>query len=96
VYTTAINKSHRTNDVSEGWHNRFTIVIDKHHLDLYSLLGEFQKELGYTEICITELAMGKKAAPTKHWSDLESIAVQYNTLPRMEYLRTIAANVNIS
>lgn len=101
-YDTALNHSHRTNNISEGWHNRFRIVIGKHHPDLYTLLEELQKEQGYTEVCITELALGKKvkAAPTKKWNDLQlriqSIASEYNTRPRLEYLRAISANVNIS
>lgn len=35
-YQTALTGSHRTNNVSEGWHNRFQLVIGKHHPDLYS------------------------------------------------------------
>ncbi len=27
-YETTINKSHRTNNISEGWHNRFQVVVD--------------------------------------------------------------------
>ncbi len=101
-YQTAIDRSHRTNNVSEGWHNRFRLVVGKHHPNIYAAIAEIQKEQGYTEICITELAMGKKvkAAPNKKWSDLqtrlESIAVEYGTRPILEYLRFVAANVNIS
>lgn len=101
-YNTAINKSCRTNNNSEGWHNRFQLVVSKHHPDLYTFIKEIQKEQGFTEICVTELAMGKrvKAAPTKKWADLqgrlESIASEYNTRPILEYLRAIAANVEIS
>lgn len=32
---TALNDEHRTNDVSEGWHNRFHLLMDKNHLELY-------------------------------------------------------------
>ena len=54
------------------------------------------------EICVNELALGKKvkAAPTAKWrelqSRLEAIAPEYQTRPRLEYLRAIAANVSIS
>ena len=66
-YETAVTKSHRTNNVSEGWHNRFRVVVVKHHPDLYTAIGELQKEQGYTEICVAELSMGKKVkyAPKK-------------------------------
>lgn len=88
--------------MSGGWHNRFRLFTGKHHLDLYTVIGEIQKEQGYIEICISELAMGKevKAAPTKKWTELqehlEAIATEYDTRPRLEYLSSIAANVNIS
>jgi len=101
-YDTALAKSHRTNNVSEGWHNRFRQVVGKHHPDLYSALSEFQKEQGYTEICVQELALGKKIkyAPSKKWRDLqtrlENIAAEYNNLPILEYLSNLQQNVNIA
>jgi hypothetical protein len=101
-YDTALTKSHRTNNISEGWHNRFRVVIRKHHPDLYTLIEELQKEQGYMEICVTELALGKKvkSARAKKWTDLQTrigaIASEYDTRPIMEYLQSIAANVTIS
>ena len=58
-------------------------------------------EQGFTKICLTELAMGKKveSAPNKEWKELqtqlESTANDYSNIPRIESLRSIAANVNI-
>lgn len=100
-YATALQKSHRTNNVSEGWHNRFRQVVGKDHPDLYSALSEFQKEQGYTEICIQELALGKRVrnAPQKKWRDvqirLENIAAEYENLPLLEYLNNLAYNVSL-
>ncbi len=91
-YETAINKSYSTDNLSESWHNRFQLVVGKNHLDIYTAIGEIQKEQGYTEIYINELAMGKKVKvlPTKKWNKLprrfESIATEYNTRPGLEYL----------
>ncbi len=65
-------------------------------------IREILKEQGYTEIYINELAMGKKVKVTRteKWHELlwclESIGTEYNTRPRLEYLRSIVANVNIS
>ena len=59
-YEAARNKEHKTNNISEGWHNRFRIVVGKHHPDLYSCLTEFQKEQAYSETCISELALGSE------------------------------------
>ncbi len=58
-HETAINKSHHTNNVLEVWHNRFRLV-GKHHPDIYTAIGEIQKEEGYTEICTNKSAIGKK------------------------------------
>ncbi len=41
-YKTAINKSHRTNNMSKGWHNCFQLV-GKQHPDIYAAIGEIQK-----------------------------------------------------
>lgn len=59
-YESALDKFHRTNNISKGWHDRFRQVVGKGHPDLYSTLIEFQKEQGFTEKCIQELALGKK------------------------------------
>jgi len=101
-YAAVLAKSHRTNNVSEGWHNSFRQVVGKGHSDLYSALLEFQKEQGYTEICVQELTLGKrvKNAPTKKWRDLqtqlENIATDYNSItPILEYLRNLPYNVSV-
>ena len=49
-YSAKIGEEDTTNNVSEGWHNRFRLVVGKHHPDLYSALKEFQKEQGDTEV----------------------------------------------
>ena len=55
-YEAACVGSHKTNNISEGWHNRFRLLVEKHHPDLYSALREFQKEQADTEIIIAELS----------------------------------------
>ena len=102
-YEAALTRSHRTNNASEGWHNRFRIVIAKHHPDLYAALSELQKEQAYTEVCIAELALGKKVktAPKKKWLDLQtriqSIAEKYDEYKDrgevVDYLRTLGHNI---
>ena len=92
-HETALNQSHPTNNISEGWHNRFRIVIGKHLPDLYTPFEELQKKQGYIEICVTEVALDKrvKVAFAKKWIDLQTrtevVAGEYNIRPRMEYLR---------
>ena len=72
-YSAAIDGSAKTKNVSEGWHNRFRILVAKHHPDIYSACAELQKEQGATEISLVELSLGKKirAAPKKKWLETQ-------------------------
>lgn len=106
MYEPALNKQHRTNNTSEGWHNRFRIVVGRHHPDLYACLIEFQKEQAFSESCLADLALGKrtKAAPKKQWTVLQEriqdIARDYQTHKAngtvMDYLRTLGHAINLS
>ncbi|XP_043483508.1 uncharacterized protein LOC122511975 [Leptopilina heterotoma] len=99
-YEATINGSHRTNNTSEGWHNRFRLVIGKYLPDLYSLLHEFQKEQADTESMLFELSMGRtvKNKPEKKWITLkirlQSIAGTFQVYKDehriMDYLRAAA------
>ena len=60
-YEAATRKEHRTNNVSEAWHNRFQIVVGKHHPDLFSALKELQKEQTDTESMVAELSQGEES-----------------------------------
>lgn len=72
-YTIVLAGQDSTNNVSEGWHNRFRIVVAKHHPDLYSALNEFRKEQGDTEIKFLELTQGKSITeiPKKQWYEMK-------------------------
>lgn len=60
----ALAGAHKTNNLSEGWHNRFNIVVGKAHPDLYSIITEFQKEQADAESMIAELSAGKRVSTT--------------------------------
>jgi hypothetical protein len=100
-YDTAIEQGHRTNNSSEGWHNRFHMLMGKDHPDLYSFIKEIQSEQGHVEICVTELALGKRLrdAPKRKWVDLqirlESVAHEYDINDVLAYLERISANVRV-
>ena len=72
-YNATVQEQHRTNNISEGWHNRFHLVIGKDHPHLYSALTEFKKEQADTESCIKDLNLGKsvKAASKRKWIELQ-------------------------
>lgn len=104
-YVAATTKDHRTNNVSESWHNRFQVVVGKHHPDIYSALKELQREQGDTEIMIAELSLGRrvKAMPRKKWIDMQQriqdISLEYETYKDADdvlgYLRTLSYNFNL-
>ena len=101
----ALNKTAKTNNASEGWHHRFNLLVGKSHPDLFSLIKEFKKEQGYTEVCVLELNLGKRirAMPKKKWSDLqdriqgavESYATHKANDTVLEYLRTLGHNIKL-
>jgi len=105
-YESAKNKLQKTNNASEGWHNRFRLVVGKHHPDLYSCIVEFQKEQAFTETCLSDLALGKriKGAPKQQWvmlqERIQDIVTDYDTYKltgtELDYLRTLGHNVVIS
>lgn len=47
-----LTSSRKTNNVSDGWHNRFQLIIGKHHSDLYSAFGKFRKQHADAEIML--------------------------------------------
>ena len=55
-----VANSHKTNNVSEGWHNRFQIVVAKHLADLYSAIKELQKEQANAEVSLVELSLSRQ------------------------------------
>lgn len=94
----ASDHSDKTNNINEGWYNRFRLVIGKHHLDLYSALAEFQKEQADTEIAIVEVGLGRKikAEPKKKWIDftnrIRTVILDYNTFKderKLDFLYTM-------
>ena len=68
-YEAAIQSKHRTNNISEGWHNKFQLVVGKHHLSLYGCLTEINKEQDDTDTILRSMDLGQKvkAAPKKQW-----------------------------
>lgn len=104
-YDAALNRLHRTNNVSEAWHNRLQVMVGKHHPDLFSALEELKKEQADTESMIAELSLGRrvKAAPRKKWMDyqqrIENVAQDYEEYKAndevLEYLRLMALNIHI-
>ena len=92
------------NNASKGWHNRFHLLLEKNHPDLYTALSEIQKKQGDTEIVVSELSMGRqvKVAPKKQWSvhqkRIAGIAQKYEDYvdanDELGFLCTMSYNIN--
>lgn len=89
---TALAKVHRINNI---W---FWQVVGKDHPNLYSSLLKFQKEQGFTEICLLELKLGKKSHGRANeklrdlQARLENIAADYKNLSVVLYSSNLAYN----
>ena len=53
-HDSTLQNAHRINNISEGFHNRFQVVVGKHHPSLYGCLEEFLKEQADTETLLTQ------------------------------------------
>ena len=104
-YDAALAGEQKTNNLQEGWHNRFNIFVGKAHPDLYTLISELQKEQAHTESIVAELSAGKrvKALPQKKWLDaqirmrriLETYEEHVEDETEMEYLQNLSQNIYI-
>lgn len=56
-YERTLQGLYRTNNVSEGWHNRFRLLVNKNHPDMYSFLTQIQKKQRDTETSLVELGL---------------------------------------
>ena len=59
-YDSTIEGLAKTNNVLEGWHNRFHMLMEKNHPHLHAFLKEILKEQGDTEIYVVELVLLRK------------------------------------
>lgn len=72
-YEATLRDEHRTNNISEGWHNRFQHAVGKHHPSLYGALTEFVNEQADTESILAAFELGQavSAAPKRKWVKLQ-------------------------
>lgn len=59
-YEAVLHNISRTNNASEGWHNRFRVVTGRDHPSLYAFFTELQKEQSDTETMLRQLSIGQK------------------------------------
>jgi len=105
-YEATLNGLHRTNNVSEGWHNRFNLLVNKSHPDLCSFLGTIKKEEGDVNTLIVEVGLGKRvrAGKRRKYSSLETrlknVCDNYDDYKVdtrvMEYLHNVGCNIYLA
>ena len=68
-YYSVLNGSDRTNNSSEGWHNRFQTLMGRYHLSFYAFVSELQQEQAATEVKLEQISMGQKVKkiPTSNY-----------------------------
>ena len=104
-YEAVLEGTARTNNLSEGWHNRFQIVVGKHHPSLYAFLDELRKERRDVEIMISQMQIGQKirrGAGKKRQQKKEQL---YNVVGQYEeyyergeiidYLKNVGFNIHM-
>ncbi|CAB0041612.1 unnamed protein product [Trichogramma brassicae] len=58
-YQAVLDGTERTNNASEGWHNRFQMIVGKKHPSLYTFLAELQHEQGDTQTLLRQIQLGQ-------------------------------------
>lgn len=62
-YQAVLDRTARTNNVSEGWHNRLQVIMGKKHPSMYAFLVELQKEQSDTTTMLEQLDLGQRVKP---------------------------------
>ena len=104
-YDSVLQGNARTNNASEGWHNRFRILVGRSHPGLYSFLKDLQKEQADVEYMLRDLRLGKKIKnmPKNKFVEKETrisnIVRRYdayvNSERELEYLDTVGCYINM-
>ena len=102
-YDATMQNEHRTNNISEAWHNNFQLVVGEHRPLLCSAIREVIKEQDDIETVLEQLSLGQsvKAAPKKKWKDhqlrIRRIVASYGTYKAdndvMTYLRRLGGHL---
>lgn len=90
----------RTQNIVEGWHNRWNNLIGNSHVGVYKIIEEIQKEQQQTDIQIENINRGApRQAQRNQYINREnrilSIFNDRNNRTLMDFLRGIAHNISL-
>lgn len=104
-YDSVLQRTARTNNISEGWHNRLNTVVGKKHPSLYAFLGDLQKEQADVEIMKRQLLLGQKVKknpdPKRIIREEEMLNIilhydeDYQKETVLEYFTSVASNIRL-
>ena len=93
----------RKNNASEGWHNKFQLVVGKKYPSLYAFVTELAKKQADTEIMLRHIDLGQKMRKgrdndrKRRVDQILNIVVKYEDDRRRNdiktYLKTIGYNI---
>lgn len=97
VYERVLTDEPRTTNKLEGWHRRFSMIVAKHHPNIYDFIGCLRSEQSKIETQITKLLMGNLPKQKKESVDknkrIKTIVEKFSERDAMDYLKGLAFNV---
>lgn len=94
VYDAVRQKRSRTNNLAEGWHNRFQVVVGRYHPSAFAFFSELQKEQASTETMLRQLNIGKKIKRARTPAQKRLETCIYNVVSRYEHLKEEGGNMH--
>lgn len=70
--------------MSEGWHNRFQVVVGRQHPSIYTFLNELGKEQADTECMLRQLNLGQKIRKCRSKVQLKTEERIYNIVSKYD------------
>lgn len=104
VYNSVLDKMHRTNNLVEGWHYKFLIMIRTNHSNIWKFLDYLKRDENDNKILQLQLAGGHtrirypiKKSHKRNEEHIETIVANYERYKRegniMIYLRAISYHI---
>ena len=100
IYELIDNGYPRTQNIIEGWHQRWNTLIGRSHVGVYTIIDEMRKEQHQTELQIESIIRGEERPyQRKHIIEYENrlltVFNNRNSLSLLEFLRGIAHNISL-
>lgn len=104
MYDSVRQRRSRTNNLSEGFHNRFQVVVGRYHPSVWTFFTELQKEQASTDTMLRQLNLGQRIKKTRTTAQKRLETSIYNVVSRydnyveeggnLHYLKSIAHHIS--